>query len=214
MKKLIIFIFFLSFFLIYQNFNANALWILNDPPIPGPPIQSDTETSNLIIDGASDFLQSYSQLLLLLKESEKTSKNGFDFINAQNVSISAVKKLTSSKENYTHAVTRMKESGFDKTAIQKLQEFNYEGLTEQRKCHPDVMNEVSFYLAKGDILGLYEEMVSDLGLMLNSLIIIKNCTQENTLPHIEDLRALYQQYSDFMLKGYYTSLIFDEITNK
>lgn len=211
MKKSIILIFFLSFFFVCQNVNVDAAWVSNGPPWGPPPNPGDEKANDSIIDGAADFLHSYSQVLLLLKESEKSLKSGFNFSSAQSVLAIAIEKLTSSKDNYALVVNQMKKTSFNKTALQKLLGFDFEKLIEQRKLHPDIMNKVAFYLSKGDILGLYEKMVTDLGDMLDSLTVINNFTRENIPPDIEDLRALFQNYSDFMLMGYYTSLVFDEI---
>jgi hypothetical protein len=187
---------------------VNAAWVFNG----GDSGDGKENTGSLIIDGAANFLQSYSNILLLLNESELSPTMGFDFSIAGSYVDTAIRKLKVSREKYALALWEMKQTTFSSLIIQKLIDFDYDKLVEERDLNPCTMKQVSVYLSKGDVSGLYERAVKDLDALLMKLTTVQAYIRKNVVPEIEDLRALYQQYSGFMQSGYYSSLIFSEVS--
>ena len=189
--------------------NIYSLWVLNGPP---PPTNNDdNKTTQSITNGAANFLQSYSNILILLNESELSEAVGFNFYIARTAANKALISLKYSREQYMQALLVMKSANFESSAIQKLQEFDYDKLVEYRQLNPCIMNRVSGFLSKGDLAGLFEKALKDMDATIDNLSPIRNCLQQDIIPDLEDLRKLYQQYSDFMTFGYYCSLVFSEI---
>ena len=54
-------------------------------------------------------------------------------------------------------------------------------------------------------------MIFDLNRLLKSVSGVREDIKNHISPGIEDLRTIYQQYSDFIQFGYYSSLVFAEI---
>lgn len=183
-----------------------ATWILNG----GESGEGKDESGSLIIDGASNFLQSYANILVLLNESELSSTIGFDFAVARSAVDTAAIKLKNSRENYSQALLMMKQAAYSSSFIQGLKDFNYDKFIEERHLNACTMHQVSTYLSKGDVIGVYEKAIKDLDVLQAKLAIIQAFIHSNEVPELEDLRTLYQHYSDFMAFGYYCSLVFYE----
>jgi hypothetical protein len=170
-----------------------------------------SQVESFIIDGASYFLQSQADIFLLLNESEIGLKNGFNLEQALPLVDSALVKLTASGENYAQALSLIRAAGLAESWQQKLKTLDYQRLIEVRHLYPEVMKRVAAFLVKGDAVGLYQQMVDNLGEMSANLGKLQESMQKGNLPGMESLRDLYQQYADFMLVGYYASLVFNEV---
>ena len=163
-----------------------------------------------IIDGASSFLSSYSDLFLLLNESETGLKKGINLGRVLKVTENALDKLETSVKSYELALAVIRSSTFSENWLEALKNFDYEKLTETRHLHPDVMNLVAGFLTNGDIVGLYQQLTDNMNQLAAQLRTLVTGTKKGLIPEMEALRALYQQYSDSMLFGYYISLVFSE----
>ncbi|UCH92732.1 MAG: hypothetical protein JSV88_20885 [Candidatus Aminicenantes bacterium] len=188
-----------------------AAWVGNDIPPGRGSGETDSRIEGFIIDGASFFLRSHADIFLLLNESEVGLKTGFNLEEAHQLIESALDRLIISREKYANALALMKSTAWDETWLQKLKAFDYKGLTAVRQLHPDVMEQVAGFLVVGNVVGLYEQMVDELANMEKILRNMSKNTQKGIPPEMETLRILFQQYSDFMLFGYYTSLVFSEV---
>jgi len=184
-----------------------AAWVLNG----GESNDDKDQSGSLIIDGASNFLQSYSNILMLLNESELSLTIGFDFAIAGSAVDTAAIKLKNSRDKYSTALMLMKQATYSPSFIQGLKDFNYDIFVEERRLNPCPMQHVSIYLSKGDVIGVYEKAIKDLDELQAKLAIIRASIHNNEVPDLEDLRTLYQHYSDFMAFGYYCSLVFYEV---
>jgi len=189
---------------------SQAAWIANEGDTgTGEGVKNQVE--GFIIDGASGFLKSYSDILLLLNESEIGLREGFNIAQAQQLIESALNKLVTSKENYSRACDLIKEAEFNQAWLQRLKAFDFAGLTVGRNLHPTMMRRVDSLLSTSGVAGVYQKIVTDLKDIIYGLQQMRENCQKNMLPGMEDLRTLYQNYSDFMLFGYYSSLVFNEV---
>jgi hypothetical protein len=187
-------------------------WVGNDPPIDGDKENAGVINS-LIVDGAANFLDSYSYFLRLLKESE-ISQGQMDCQKANELIEVLVPYLEASKANYAAAFSLMKGLSINPDKLQTLETFDYAGLAAGRGLHSDGMNQVAAFLVKGDVRGIYGKMIDDLDRISKGIKAVRGDIKNNISPGMEDLRSLYQQYSGLMQFGYYSSLVFAEIKNQ
>lgn len=201
--------FLLICFLFCLSAGLSALWVGNEglPPIGGG------ETDSQIVSGASAFLQAYSQYIMLLNESEKGSIFNFNYTNAQQIIGVCKANLVISREKFNQVVYLVGEIKFEQDALNKMIEFDYDDLARRRNLHIDVLHKVSDFLSKGDIKGLYAQMVLYLDAMIEASSSLESAVKSSMNLDLESLRALYQKFSDFMLFGYYSSLVFYEVRN-
>ncbi len=193
------------------NWPVEAISLAYDffPPIPGDN-ENTSVINSLIVDGASNFLNSYSYFLRLLRESE-ISQGQINNQKATELIELITSYLESSEENYSTSFSLMNGLILNPDTLQKLKTFDYSGLVSSRNLNSCVMTRVSFLLKKGNVKGLYGKMIFDLNRLLKSVSGIREDIKNHISPGIEDLRTIYQQYSDFMQFGYYSSLVFAEI---
>jgi hypothetical protein len=193
-------------------FRAEAVWVLNDPP-PGCVgcERSASQDDSALILGAAGMLQSYSDFLLLLNESELSGIRGFDFVRAENFARTALEKLEIAQYNYYNSISILSGRDFDELLIAKLIDFDYEGYRIASELQSETMYRVAYYLSHGDVVGTYEAAYKDIGKMISTLSPILTDIRLGVVPKVEKLQKVYQQYSDFMQFGYYASLVFAEI---
>lgn len=188
---------------------ADAAWVLNGgPPCVGC---SDNDANDLIVEGASNFLQSYSQFFLLLNESELSAKSEIDSLKAEALVLAALNKIKKSKEYYASAFQCGENTSYNLTTIESLKNFDYDGLVALRKLNPCIMENVSGFLSKGDLTGFYNKVFSDMDKIIVKLSFVHDVVGKGSMPGIEVLRELYQDFNDFMTLGYYSSIVFSEI---
>lgn len=188
-----------------------AAWVGNSIGGGAGGTESSSEAESFVIDGASYFLRSYSDIFLLLNESEAGLKTGFNLDRAHQQVQSALSMVLLSRSSYSRALVAIRSMDFDPGWMQALKAFDYQGLAAARHLHPIVMDRVAGFLKSGDVIGLYQQFMDDLKTMSTSLLNIDKDAKKGIVPGMETLRTLYQDYSDFMLFGYYTSLVFSEI---
>lgn len=193
-------------------FPLNAAWFGNDTyPCPGCAKSIGSSSDDFIVEGASDFLQSYSQILLFLNESELSSKTGFNFSKAGAIADTALIKLIEAKKNYSGYLQCLEQTVISKEYIDCLIVFDYNALVEKRNLAPCVMDKVVFFLKKGDVKGLFYEYVNRMEELRVILEIVAGSIKNSIIPDIEILRSLYQKYSELMTMGYYSSLVFSAL---
>lgn len=205
-------IFLIVVMLVVFFFHADAYWVLNDPP-PGCVGCESTESEGdaVLIEGAASLLQSYSDFLLLLNESEMSALNGFDLVKAEGFAKSALEKLETAQYNYYLSVNILSGRNFDQSLITRLMDFDYEGYRTLNELQSETMYRVAYYLSHGDVVGTYEAAYKDIGKLITGLSPILSDIRTGAAPKLEKLQKVYKQYSDLMQFGYYASLVFAEI---
>jgi hypothetical protein len=189
-----------------------AAWFGNDTyPCPGCAKSIGSSSDDVIVDGASAFLQSYAQVLLLLNESELSSKYGFNFSSSGTIVDLALAKLSEAKKNYSGYLQCLEQTVISKDYIDCLIGIDYNALVEKRNLDPCMMAKVAFFLKKGDIKGLFYEYVNRLEELRVILEIVSGSIKNSIIPDMEGLRSLYQKYSELMTMGYYSSIVFSEL---
>jgi hypothetical protein len=103
------------------------------------------------------------------------------------------------------------EAGYEKKRIGKLREFSYGQFARDNGLSEETMNEVSSYLAKGNVLGFYRRHARNLQTLLDTLQVIKSDLLAGKLSENQVLWSLLQQYNKTMMFGNYASLVFYKI---
>lgn len=205
MKKLT-FVMWLTVVLVCGAMALHASWAHNY--IHG---QGEPEGDSLIVKGASAFLLSYSDVLLVLNESE-LGKNG---IAGPERSLglveSALSRLTTSRQRYQDALVLLKLTERKKGMREKLKHFDYTGLVSARGLDDSAMQRVSAYLMAGDLAGLLRDAIHQLEELEGWLQYIRDNYSKSKSVEIDVLRPLFEGYSNFLRTGYYSSLVFSSI---
>ncbi len=181
----------------------HAIIALNYPICDGKSEQND-----LIIEGTSLFLQSNSDVLLLLNEVEVAERMAFDFDYAFKLTESAIFKLEKARVHYLDAINFGKIICDEKGDVESYAKFDYESFAEKNHLNKEIMAEVSELLKKGDVTGVYEKSINDMDSILSTLKEIKKGILIKVKPDIKLFWSLLQQYNILGLYGNYATLVF------
>lgn len=176
-----------------------------------PPCDYKSDQNDLIIEGTSLFLQSNSDVLLLLNEVEIAEKMAFDFDYVFKLTESAIFKLEKARIHYLDAMNFGKIICDEKGEAESYAKFDYESFAEKNHLNKEIMAEVSELLKKGDVAGVYEKSVNDMDSILSTLKEIKNGILMGIKPDVKLFWSLLQQYNILGLYGNYATLVFYSI---
>ena len=207
MTKTIV-IFLICIFVFMTN-TVNAAFCLNeiDGVFPPPPTESTSGISirELMIDGASYFMQSNAAANLLLNEGELSDKGYFNFTNSLFYVNDAISKLTLARQNYNDALNSAKDLEYIQEKIDKLKSFDYTGFAKANGLIVEVMDNVEKYLKKGDVKGLYSQNIAYVDSILLVLEEIKQKIEEGYKPEVGLYWDLLRKYSRTLLFGNYAA---------
>ncbi len=205
-KKNLLKIFSLIVILLVVYTYVHAVIALNYPICEGKSEQHD-----LIIEGTSMFLQSNSDVLLLLNEVEIAEIKAFDFDYAFKLTESAIYKLEKAKILYTDVIN-FGEVGCDgKAMAEKFLKFDYDWLVEKNQLNKQIMGEVSELLKEGNAIAAYKKSINDINKILSTLNQIKKGILMKQKPKVKLFWSLLQQYNILALYGNYATLVFYSI---
>jgi hypothetical protein len=182
----------------------HAIIALNYPII----CDSKSDQNDLIIEGTSMFLQSNSDVLLLLNEVEIAEIKAFDFDYAFKLTESAIYKLENAKIFYTDVINFGEVGCEGKAMTEKFLRFDYDLFVEKNHLNNQIMGEVSELLKKGDTIGVYKKSINDINKILLTLNQIKKGILMKQKPDIKLFWSLLQQYNILGLYGNYATLVF------
>ena len=166
---------------------------------------------DLTVDGASLFLQSNAEALLLLNEMEISDRGGFNFFVAQRLTDSAIEKLENARQKYQRIVDLGGKVPLEGSARVKLSGFDYNGLAVTEDLNREMMKRVGAYLSRGDLPGLYRKNMQNVDLILGVLYSIRNDLEQGKLPDIQVFWKVLRLYTDSILFGNYATLVFGQI---
>jgi hypothetical protein len=169
------------------------------------------EVGPLSMEAATLFLNSNADTYLLLGEVEKYYNSYFDFSSALVYSGSAAQKLADAESIYVEIKHAIKRGGVLPEMVAKLATFDYLGFAEANDLNREVMLEVSYYLASGDIAGLVSRNIDNLRHIQKLYSKINLNLRQFTLPPIHSFWSLLNQYSQATLFGNYAALVFHNI---
>jgi hypothetical protein len=200
--------------IIILNITLSAFFVFNgsygafciDCKIPPP---TNGNINGYIIEGASNFLKSYSDILLLMQMVEVDTGNTEDM---NEIIQNAIRSLGDSKTDYDNLCFLAEVTPYNITVINRLKDFDYDAYFNGEKgLNPAVFNRVKAFLKSGDVKGVYNAMFQDISEIMEKLKSIENGINAAGLPDIIELRELNQLYSNDLLFGQYAAQIFSEI---
>ena len=186
-----------------------------------------SDQNDLIIEGTSMFLQSNSDVLLLLNEVEIAETKAFDFDYAFKLTESAIYKLEKARLHYSDAINfdkiicdeKGESESYAKFGYESFEEknhinaesyakFDYKSFAEKNHLNKEIMTEVSELLKKGDVTGVYVKSINDMDSILSTLKEVKKGILMGIKPDVKFFWSLLQQYNILGLYGNYATLVF------
>ena len=182
----------------------NAFIVLNGIP----PCDGMGAIGSLTVDAASNFLQSNADVLLFLNEVEISEYNGFNFVRALELVVSAIEKLEKARADYAQMSTLSDSPCHGMVMSGKLQTFDYGRLVAEEQLNKEIMGLAAAYLVKGDVAGVYKKMLADVDVILADLYAMRETLKKEVQPGLDSCWILLHRYSDAILFGNYVTLVF------
>jgi len=182
----------------------NAFIVLNGIP----PCDGMGAIGSLTVDAASNFLQSNADVLLFLNEVEISEYNGFNFVRALELVVSAIEKLEKARADYAQMSTLSDSPCHGMVMSGKLQTFDYGRLVAEEQLNKEIMGLAAAYLVKGDVAGVYKKMLTDVDAILADLYAMRETLKKEVQPGLDSCWILLHRYSDAILFGNYVTLVF------
>lgn len=191
---------------LYSWYHCNCTpWVYEEP--------SKTIIDNTMTTGAADFLGSYGEALLMLKELEVFPESNYNMENAMAYAETASRKLESARQKFFDAWTLCLKSTYDATNQKKLVAFNYNKIIQSERLILPIAREAASYLKKCDIAGLYKKNIERIDEIRELLKNIRSSMYSNTKPDTQSCWKLLQEYSDELLFGNYATILTTKALN-
>ena len=215
MKRIIITIFLVQFIFVasldlfgYFSYNRSCEAFTSQcDPDPGGRTKSAT-LGHMIIDATSFFLQSHSDYQLFLKKIEQSEIYGVDYSELQTIINKAIDSIALAHSSYYEIWQTSKTLDYNPFILEKLRNFDYTQYQVDHNLNSSMFNEVSCFLSVGNVRESYEWFYNATGEILESLNILKESVNSNTIPKIKDCWRLNQKFLESELFGQYISEVF------
>jgi hypothetical protein len=200
--------------IISLNLNSFSWWYANHTDSAyGGDGENGISISDLVVDGAGYFLESYSNTLLFMKKIEWSGKTALDYDELKNLVDKALDNMKSAKETYVNLKQAADTAPYNPAVIDALKQFDYNGFKEANSLNGDIFKEVNGYLVKGDIRGVYARILLDTENIILLLERIRDQVDAGDFPVIGDVWNVNHAYSQSLLFGQYTSQVLASIIN-
>ncbi len=218
-KKSLSIITLLIVFLVF-TISINALMIANESDnayLPPPPATNGISSirsitlGQLIVDGGSYFFKSagyINQFFSLVESSEVT---GPYYMGLQKNLNAAISYLEQARIAYLQLKNQAAVTPYNQEVITRLLNFDYDSFQKENGSFPVIFEKVKGYLATGEVTGIYNELYSYTGYILDLLYLLKKDIDAGIFPDISTVWSVNQKYSEIKLFGQYVAIVFYSI---
>jgi hypothetical protein len=170
--------------------------------------ESGKSVESHVIEGSAYFFQAKMSIAKIFYEGEMWAKH--NQLNVQaclNHIDDAITNLNNSTEQFNQAILLFKASPMSQEGIEKLKNYDYNKIIEERKLIREVMDQVKLYLITGDISGFYQKIVLDLTEIATRLYAIKGKLQNGVAPEMSEFWETLNTLESLTLFGNYGTLV-------
>jgi hypothetical protein len=166
----------------------------------------------LSIDAAGFFLQANSDFHAFLKKIELEEIYGVNDDELIEPITSAIENMQMAHSIYYRVWQMSKSLECNPVVLQKLAQFNYELILEEKRLIPSIFNKVEKYLKKGNMQGAFEKIYNDTGEILQGMKSLESMMPTNSIDVLIPLCwEVNQRLLESALFGQYISQVFSEI---
>ncbi len=175
-------------------------------------VPMSTSMRTLIIEGAGYFLDSHSGMQAFLNRVEMSEMNGsMDYNEIREILYQVIEDMEKAREAYYNLKIKADNTPYRQDVIQNLLAFNYDEFQAVNGLTASVFENVKNYLSKGDVRGIYGNMLSGTEEILSKLYEVKQMVDSDQFPEITMLWRINQLFSETLLFGQFTSAVFKYI---
>jgi hypothetical protein len=174
-------------------------------------VNGQKEIEDLIITGASNFLQSYSRLLVVFRELEQQRLQPANMPALLKQTDLALQDMEKTRATYVRLYQKALDTPYNPAVIGRLKAFDYTGFRAERSLGNKSEAAVISALKQGNIREVFRSAWMESEQILDSLMFLRHSLQNGSVPGVEFLWALNRAYSDSLLSGQAAARIFYEI---
>lgn len=202
--------------------NINAFMIANEsdgaylhpPPAPNGTASIRSITMRqLISDGGSHFLKSAGYINQFFSMVESSELTGPDYMGLQINLNAAISYLEQARATYFQLKNQASETPYNQEVIYRLLNFSYDSFQQENGLFPVIFKKVKDFLATGNVTGIYNELYSYTGYIIDLLYLLKKDIDSGIFPDISTVWSVNQKYSEVKLFGQYVAMVFYSIIN-
>ncbi len=180
------------------------------------PCDSGSEKSSptigqYLVEGGGYYLNSYSDVMILLNRVEMSVISGVNYEELQGILNSAIDHLEHAKSSYLNLCNLAEITPYNQDIIVLLMNFDYAAFKKDYGLNTDIFRKVEELLNKGDIRGVYNHLYGDVCNILVQLYNLKENVDNDSFPKIADLWRINQNFSQSILFGQYVAEVFYKI---
>jgi hypothetical protein len=161
-----------------------------------------------IIVGGGYFLESHSNLKMLLSRVELSEIRGIDYAQTRDILYRAIDKMERANTIYLGLKNMAEEIDYNPEVVNRLTGFDYNGFRETFALNPTIFKKVEDFLSKGNVRGVYNEIFIETGNILEKLYIVRERLEANMFPAVSNLWRINQEYAEVELFGQYVAEVF------
>ncbi|NIR04335.1 MAG: hypothetical protein GTN82_02795 [Candidatus Aminicenantes bacterium] len=161
-----------------------------------------------IVVGGGYFLESHSNLKLLLSQVELSDIRGIDYAKTRDILYRAIDKMERANTIYLALKNMADEIEYNPEVLNRLTGFDYDGFREAFDLNPTVFKKAEDFLSKGNVRGVYNEIFIETGNILEKLYIVRESLEANMFPAVSNLWRINQKYAELELFGQYVAEVF------
>jgi len=164
-----------------------------------------------VIEGAGNFLNAQSHILLFLNKVEMADLKGTNYSELQVILNDAIYYMKEAGLSYDNLIKTAETTPYNLDVIKKLASFDYDGFATEKNLNPVVFKRVQNFLGAGDIIGAYKIINAKFSKIINLLDGLQKVTALNQTPESTALWTLNQECSHTLLFGQYIAEVFYEL---
>lgn len=184
-----------------------------DGDIAGITSTAPSSINTLIINGAGYFLNSQSNALLFLNKIEMSEVNGLNYNDLRESLYRAIENMEMARDTYMDLTELAIATPYRLAVIKRLITFDYDGYQTRNGLNDATFKKVEQYLGKGDVNGLFTEMLLGTKNILDMLYALKETVDKDQFPTNQSLWQLAQAYSEFHMAGQYAAQVFYAVSD-
>lgn len=162
-----------------------------------------------IIAGAGNILNGYSAYLQLLNRVEMaTEPSTLDYNECVSMINRSIERINNARNAYVNLLAQSLNNPYNQMFIDRLVTFDFALFKKERALYGNTMDRVQQLLGKGDVRGLFAQLLTGTESILSLLNKIKASVDSGSFPEMSSLWRTNQAFSETMLLGQYAAEIF------
>jgi hypothetical protein len=174
---------------------------------PGGKIAS-VSIGDYIVNGASYFLESYSDTIMFMKKIELSGNSGLNVDESSKLLDQAIANIKLAEGAYSSLTKETESLLYNSSVIEFLKKFDYDAFQVEISADKDIFVDVREYLYNGDVKGVYKKMLANTEQIAGILGRIKEKLNGGVTAVISDTYAVNQTFSRSFLFGQYVAQVF------